>query len=93
MRNHARLVATLLLALVLGAGTLFAQSSFAPSLNRWVVGTGGGASSGGGFTLNATVGQAEAGSTLTGGSFALTSGFWGQAGPRKQRVLVPLIQR
>ncbi|MCU0493675.1 MAG: hypothetical protein MUD01_18965 [Chloroflexaceae bacterium] len=92
MRNHARLVATLLLALVLGAGTLFAQGSFAPSLSRTVVGTGGGASSGGSFSLNATVGQSAAG-PASGGSYTLSSGFWGQAGPGGQRIFLPLVRR
>lgn len=41
---------------------------------------GGGTSSGGGFELAGTMGQHDAGQTMTGGSFALTGGFWAGAG-------------
>jgi hypothetical protein len=33
-------------------------------------------STGGGFSLGGTMGQADAGPALTGGSFAVTGGFW-----------------
>lgn len=42
----------------------------------------GGASSGGGFRLTTTMGQAEAG-LLTGGDFSLTGGFQARANPPK----------
>src|SRR5688572_14222946 len=35
-----------------------------------------GVSSGGGFSLSGTIGQWDAGPTMTGGDFALTGGFW-----------------
>ncbi len=41
---------------------------------------GGGSSAGGGFELSGTIGQHDAGQTMTGGSFALTGGFWAGAG-------------
>ena len=37
---------------------------------------GGGTSSGGGFSLNGTIGQPDAGVFMTGGSLALAGGFW-----------------
>ena len=37
---------------------------------------GGGSSSGGIYSLNGTIGQAEAGPAMTGGTYALTGGFW-----------------
>lgn len=37
---------------------------------------GGGTSSGGGFALSGTVGQADAGTVMTGGAFRLSGGFW-----------------
>lgn len=46
------------------------------SLPWYRVAGGGGTSSGGSYTLSGTVGQAEAGPTLTGGAYALTGGFW-----------------
>ncbi len=44
-------------------------------------GGGGGSSTGGGFELAGTVGQHDAGQTMTGGKFALTGGFWAGVGP------------
>ena len=41
---------------------------------------GGGSSSGGGFELSGTIGQHDAGQAMTGGTFALTGGFWAGAG-------------
>ncbi len=37
---------------------------------------GGGAAAGGAITVNGTIGQAEPGPALTGGSYTLTGGFW-----------------
>jgi hypothetical protein len=37
---------------------------------------GGGASAGGGYSLNGSIGQSEAGAALSGGSFSLMGGFW-----------------
>ncbi len=44
----------------------------------WSTIDGGGVinSSGGSYTLSGTVGQPDAGATMTGGSFSLTGGFW-----------------
>lgn len=57
----------------------------------WAIGPSGGAysipwstidsggvinSSGGSFVLSGTIGQPDAGPTMTGGSFSLTGGFW-----------------
>src|SRR5262245_43873838 len=46
---------------------------------------GGGAISGGGYSLNGTIGQADAGA-MSGGSYSIVGGFWsgivGPSGPR-----------
>ena len=42
---------------------------------------GGGTSSGGGFELTGTTGQADAGVLMTGGTFELSGGFWAGAAP------------
>ncbi len=41
---------------------------------------GGGTVSGGTFVVSATIGQPDAGATLTGGTFSLSGGFWPGAG-------------
>lgn len=38
---------------------------------------GGGASTGGTFTLTGTIGQHDAGGPFTGGTYSLVGGFWG----------------
>lgn len=88
---HAALAA-LLLAAALG-GALHASGPSAPAVSRWVVATGGGASGGGRFALVATAGQAEAGATLSGGSFAVRPGFWGAGGAGDERLFLPLLRR
>lgn len=61
------------LALALTAGSAVAQSY---SLNWATIDGGGGTSTGGVFTVRGTIGQPDAGGPLTGGSFAVTGGFW-----------------
>jgi hypothetical protein len=46
------------------------------SINWYKVAGGGGKSSGGQYTVNGTIGQPDASSTLTGGNYSLTGGFW-----------------
>ncbi len=45
-------------------------------LSWWTVDGGGGANSGGSYTLAGAIGQADAGPTLSGGNYALVGGFW-----------------
>jgi hypothetical protein len=65
---------------LLGVAVLFlawavsAQSQY--SIDWTSLDAGGGASTGGVYTVSGTIGQPDAG-TMTGGSFALTGGFWG----------------
>jgi hypothetical protein len=48
----------------------------------WSTIDGGGVinSSGGSFTLSGTIGQPDAGPTMSGGTFSLTGGFWAGVG-------------
>lgn len=71
-------IATLVLLLALSSVAL--AGSVAYELPWFTVDGGGGMwSTGGGFTLGGTVGQADAG-VLTGGGYALSGGFWGPGG-------------
>jgi hypothetical protein len=46
-------------------------------ITSYVIAGGGGASTGGGFTLHGTIGQHDASlKPMTGGAFTLTGGFW-----------------
>jgi hypothetical protein len=46
------------------------------SISWFTVASGGGTSTGGVYTVNATIGQAVAGGPITGGNYAITTGFW-----------------
>jgi hypothetical protein len=67
---------TTLAALLLTSGAAFAQSGGPYSLTWSTLDGGGGASAGGGLTLNGTIGQPDAGAPMSGGGFTLTGGFW-----------------
>jgi hypothetical protein len=58
--------------LLLPAGAL-AQSY---KIDWYKVAGGGGTSSAGSYNLSGTIGQPDAGPVMTGGSYALTGGFW-----------------
>jgi len=86
-----RKLAVLGVALALLAGTLSAAPSGTFSIDWWTVDGGGGASSGGDFTLSGTAGQADAGA-LAGGGFSLQGGFWAGAASRS-KIYLPNIRR
>jgi hypothetical protein len=53
-----------------------AQSGGAFDLSWHTIDGGGSPSAGGGFSLNGTIGQPDAG-TMSGGNYSLAGGFWG----------------
>jgi len=67
-----------LLLIVLGGPLLLSAQNY--SLNRSRLTSGGGQSAGGNFTLRGSLGQAEAGTPLTGGGYSLTGGFRAKVG-------------
>jgi hypothetical protein len=82
----AALFATLLLA-----GLALASGSY--SINWWVVGGGGGPISGGGYAINATIGQPVVG-VATDAGYELCSGFWcSELVAVGYRIYLPLVLR
>jgi hypothetical protein len=78
-RNFGVLLAVT--ALSLCSGRAFGQFTM-----TWTtIDGGGGTCTGGGLTLNCTIGQPDAGPVMTGGTFTFTGGFWtgvgGTTGP------------
>src|SRR5690349_8206309 len=63
------------LILILPVST-FMQSGGDFSITKSVIGGGGSTASGGDFSISSTIRQPLAGDSLTGGAFAVTSGFW-----------------
>lgn len=68
-------------------------------LSRWTVDGGGGVSTGGGYNLHGTIGQADAGYQMTGGGYTLGGGFWGSGdvapppSPSDQQLYLPIVIR
>lgn len=65
--------AVLILAVSFGA---FAQTGGSYAVENSLIASGGGANSGGNFSLESTAGQTLAGGNLLGGSFLVQNGFW-----------------
>lgn len=68
-------------ALFVVALTAFAQTSDSFDIPWFSVDGGGGTSAGGEFVLSGSIGQADAGTPLTGGNFAVTGGVMAGFGP------------
>ncbi|MDQ7029063.1 MAG: hypothetical protein Q9O62_04460 [Ardenticatenia bacterium] len=71
----AGLLLALVLMALLGGGLALAQSGGGFNLSWNTIDGGGGASTGGPYALNGTIGQPDA-STLDGGASVLAGGFW-----------------
>lgn len=89
-RKISSLALCLLISLLVVSFAL-AQTGGGHDLTWSTVDGGGGAVSGGGYTLMGTVGQPEPGPVLTGGNFSLFSGFWPAGGVARYLIFQPLI--
>ena len=94
------IIPIVLVGLLIGISTANAQRQIdraAPQSSTydlsWYTIDGGGAtfSTGGGYSLGGTIGQADAG-TLSGGGYTLSGGFW-VGGSSNYRVYLPLVLR
>ena len=82
----------MLLVIIAGATTLYAQTGGTYDLT-WSTLDGSGTSSGGVFGLSGTIGQAEAGE-MSGGAFVLRGGFWlSTTAAAGHDLFLPLILR
>ena len=89
-----RLVITFVLVLVLFvSGVALAADSY--TLSWWTVDSGGGTSSGNGYTLSGTLGQPDAGTLATAGEYTLAGGFWhgGAVAALEMKVYLPQVVR
>jgi hypothetical protein len=69
---------TIAFCLMLLAGVLVHQSARAQnySIDWYKIAGGGGTSANGQYSLSGVIGQPDASSAMTGGSYAVTGGFW-----------------
>ena len=83
---------TLALVLLLLVPAALAQTGDGYNLAWFTVDGGGGASSGGLYTLSGSVGQPDAG-VLAGGSYTLAGGFWVAPSPLPNAIYLPIIMK
>ena len=82
----------LLLAAILGVGATLAQTGGGYDLTWSTIDGGGGSSAGSGYQLSGTLGQPDAGATLSGGGYSLSGGFWGGVSTGS-KIYLPLLRR
>ena len=70
----------------------FAQSAEGYNIKKSTIDGGGGKATGGGYVLNVTVGQHDAGIVTGSGGYKLTGGFWQPLGPQCTLAAVPLAE-
>ena len=95
--KRLRLVILIGLMLVI-TSTVLAQSgggaSATPStgydLSWYTIDGGGDTSTGSGYALMGTIGQADAGLLMTGGGYSLAGGFW-TSGASQYQVYLPIV--
>jgi hypothetical protein len=93
-----RVLFVLLMLALLGTAGVHAQSGGPYELAWGSIDAGGGAATGGAYTLATAIGQPEAGATQSGGGYSLNGGVVdaGNSGgtpPGNLRIYLPLIVR
>ena len=73
MKNNIRTSCLIIVGLLLDRSAIHAQSY---STDWYKISGGGGASAGGAYQLSGTIGQPDAGGTMSGGQYSVTGGFW-----------------
>lgn len=90
IRRPAILV--ILIVLALSSAVALAQTGGGYDLSWSTVDGGGGTSSGGTFSLSGTVGQPDASTAMTGGTYTLRGGFWAGIAP-EYNIDLPIVIR
>ena len=91
-RRLALVLLVLFVTAILAEGVVVAQTGGGYDLTWSTIDGGGGSSAGGGYQLIGTLGQPDAGVTLSGGGYSLSGGFWGGVSIGSM-VYLPLIRR
>lgn len=66
----------LILVLLAWVGWIIPSQAQSYLIDWYKIGSGGGVSTGGIYSVSGTIGQHDAGSTMTGGNYSVTGGFW-----------------
>ena len=70
-----------------------AQSGTGYDLAWNTIDNGGGTSSNGGYTLDGTIGQPDAGAPISNGGYTLTGGFWAGISIAQYHIYLPVVLR
>jgi hypothetical protein len=62
--------------LIVLLGMVFGHSFAQYEIRKYTINNGGGKSSGGDYSLNASIGQVDASAPKSGGGYTLNAGFW-----------------
>jgi hypothetical protein len=88
----AVLVVAAILTLAMARAAAADTSGPGYEITWYTVDGGGGASSGGDYALDGTIGQADAGS-LNGGAYVLAGGFWAGLTTALYNLFLPLVNK
>ncbi|MBN1538181.1 MAG: hypothetical protein JW908_15695 [Anaerolineales bacterium] len=96
MKHKSLILGAVLLLVVLVSGVALAAGEAGYDLPWWTTDSGGGTSSGAGYSLRGAIGQPDAGPLLTGAGYQLNGGFWGGVlanEPSPYAIFLPLTIR
>jgi len=79
--------------LLFGAVSSYAQSGGGYDLTWNTIDSGGGTIGNGGYTLDGTIGQSDAGAPIGNGGYSLTGGFWAGVSVAQYRLYLPIVLR
>lgn len=90
-KQSTSLILALLLISLVVASVFAAAPTNGYSIERWTLDNGGGVSVADQYSLVGTIGQPDASTMMTGGTYGLTGGYWGTVGAHM--IFLPLILR
>lgn len=96
MRHKSIILGAVLVLMILATGVALAAGEAGYDLSWWTIDSGGGTSSGAGYSLSGTIGQLDAGLLMTGPGYQLSGGFWGGAmtnEPSQYAIFLPITIR
>jgi hypothetical protein len=86
-------IALVTLLMVITFASTQAQSGSGYDLTWNTIDNGGGTSSNGGYTLDGTIGQPDAGASISSSGYTLTGGFWADVSIAQYHLYLPVVLR
>jgi len=86
-------IALVTLLMVITFASTQAQSGSGYDLTWNTIDNGGGTSSNGGYIIDSTIGQPDAGAPINNGGYTLTGGFWAGVSIAQYHIYLPVVLR